>query len=477
MIKKYQKTFNAINVISDYVLIFLSYVIAGLIRVGFMYGDNPNLELAFNKKYLSLIAIFSCFLIITYAFTKLYRSQRVLQLAKEVVLIIFVNTVCFLMLASILYVLRYTDFSRLMLFIFYCISTAVIVTKRIILRMVLRYYRKKGYNIKHIVIVGNGHLAFEYKKSVEKEAHLGFKIAGYVSKVSKENLGKQLGSYENLSDILENNEVDEVVIALEPHENIYMKMVISACEKQGVRTNIIPFYNDYIPSHPSVYVVGNTKLINIRSIPLDNPFNAFYKRAFDILVSLAAIILTSPLMLIIAIGVKLSSPGPILFKQKRIGLNKKPFTMYKFRSMRITDKENTAWTTDNDPRKTKFGALIRKYSCDELPQLFNVLFNSMSIVGPRPEIPHHVEHFKEEIPLYLVRQQVRPGITGWAQVNGFRGDTSIEDRIKYDIWYIENWTWLLDLKILFMTIFGGMSNKEQLVKTDKKDKTTEVEEV
>jgi len=167
-------------------------------------------------------------------------------------------------------------------------------------------------------------------------------------------------------------------------------------------------------------------------------------------------------MLAVAIGVKLSSPGPILFCQERVGRDKKPFRMYKFRSMRITGTEDTGWSTDADPRKTRFGSFIRKFSLDELPQFFNVLKGDMSLIGPRPEVPFHVSHFKEEIPLYLLRQQVRPGITGWAHVNGLRGDTSIEERVKYDLWYIENWSIWLDFRILFMTAFGGMVNKEKI---------------
>lgn len=166
-------------------------------------------------------------------------------------------------------------------------------------------------------------------------------------------------------------------------------------------------------------------------------------------------------MLFAAIGVKLSSPGPILFKQERVGLNKKPFYMYKFRSMRVNDKQTTGWSTNSDPRKTRFGAFIRKFSIDELPQFFNVLKGDMSLVGPRPELPFFVNQFKESIPLYMVKHQVRPGITGWAQVNGFRGDTSIKGRIEHDIYYIENWTFLFDIKILLMTVFR-FSNSEKL---------------
>ena len=182
----------------------------------------------------------------------------------------------------------------------------------------------------------------------------------------------------------------------------------------------------------------------------------------DFFGSLILILLTSPIMLATAVGVKLSSPGPIIFKQKRVGLNKRKFYMYKFRSMRLNDSSDTAWSTDSDQRKTRFGAFIRKFSIDELPQFFNVLKGDMSLVGPRPELPFYVEQFKEEVPLYMVKHQVRPGITGWAQVNGLRGDTSIEDRIRHDIYYIENWTVLFDIKILFMTLFKGVKNQEKL---------------
>ena len=174
------------------------------------------------------------------------------------------------------------------------------------------------------------------------------------------------------------------------------------------------------------------------------------------------LIVLSPLMLIIAIGVKCSGPGPILFKQIRVGYMRREFRMLKFRSMRQNDEEETGWTTEEDPRRTRFGTFIRKTSLDELPQLFNVLKGDMSLVGPRPELPHFVEQFKDTIPYYMVKHQVKPGMTGWAQVNGYRGDTSIPKRIEHDLWYIDHWSMWLDLKILFRTIFGGIINNERL---------------
>ena len=209
-------------------------------------------------------------------------------------------------------------------------------------------------------------------------------------------------------------------------------------------------------------MIGDTSLIDLSASPLDNIVMAGLKRLIDIVGSAAILILISPLMLAIAIGVKLSSPGPVFFVQERVGRNKKIFKMLKFRSMRVNDSEKTGWSTDGDPRKTVFGSFIRKTSIDELPQLINVLVGQMSLVGPRPEVPYHVEHFKEEIPQYLVRQQVRPGMTGWAQINGLRGDTSIEERIKYDLWYINHWTPRLDIEILMKTAFGGFVNQEKV---------------
>ena len=201
-------------------------------------------------------------------------------------------------------------------------------------------------------------------------------------------------------------------------------------------------------------------IINIHSTPLDNPANAFVKRAMDVLGSLALIIVTLPIMIFAAIGVFISSPGPVFFKQRRVGKMGRIFTMYKFRSMRLNRQSTKAWSHKGDPRKTKFGAFIRSTAIDELPQLFNVLFGDMSLVGPRPEIPHFVEEFKQTIPLYMVKHYVKPGMTGLAQVKGLRGDTSVEKRIREDIEYIENWTLSMDLAILFATPFKAFNKNE-----------------
>mgnify|MGYP000125662301 CR=1 FL=1 len=233
-----------------------------------------------------------------------------------------------------------------------------------------------------------------------------------------------------------------------------------------MHTKFIPDYNNIIPTKPYTEDIQGLPVINIRHVPLNNALNKFVKRAVDIFGAIVAIILFSPVMLVVSVLIKLTAPGPLIFKQERIGLQNKPFYMYKFRSMIVQkeSEEKKGWTTKDDPRVTPVGKFIRKTSIDELPQLFNVLKGDMSLVGPRPERPLFVEKFKEEIPRYMIKHQVRPGLTGWAQVNGYRGDTSIRKRIECDLYYIENWTLGLDFKIILLTFLKGFINKKRILR-------------
>ena len=222
---------------------------------------------------------------------------------------------------------------------------------------------------------------------------------------------------------------------------------------------VVDLYNWRRADH-YVSTVGTYPVVTFHTITL-NTYEQIIKRTMDILAGIVGVILSSPIMLVTAIAIKLDSPGPILFKQTRVGQNGRHFKMYKFRTMYVQDttEEKKGWTTKNDPRVTKVGRILRKTSIDELPQLFNILIGDMSLVGPRPESPQYGEKFKEEIPRYMIKHQVRPGLTGWAQINGYRGDTSIRKRIEYDIYYIENWSMSFDFKIMFLTIFRGFINE------------------
>lgn len=459
-----QKIFNNINILTDAIILFISYLLSTFVRFYIMYGTHPALYRVWNRRYFFAAAAFAIFEIIVFYFDHLYSYHHRRRLRTEAVHICFFGALSIVILMAFLYLTRIVDFSRIAMGIYLVLTTVFLVGKRVIVRVILIKLRQKGHALKHVILVGDGHHAFQYAEGLRTNPHLGFALDGYLSRVDKDGLGPRLGSYEDLEKILGERQIDEVIVALEVHEVSFMKSIIAACDKEGTRVSIIPYFNDYIPIHPVIYDVGESRIIDVRAIPLDNMFNAFLKRTMDIIGSLILIILTSPIMLFVAIGVKISTGSSVFFKQQRVGKDKKVFTMLKFRSMRENSSEQTGWSKDEDNRKTKFGSIIRKFSLDELPQFFNVLIGDMSLIGPRPEVPFFVNKFKEEVPLYLVRQQVRPGITGWAQVNGFRGDTSIEGRIQYDIWYIEHWSLWLDIIILFKTVFGGMINSEKIAK-------------
>lgn len=460
MIKENQNFFNKLNAISDILILFISMSLAYLIR---FYIFSPD-----SIYYIKLITYIQFTLVIVpinliiYHFFNLYDSFRTKTFSKECSQIIKSNTILTAILISLLYVFKLVHISRWVIIIFYFVNIILITTKRLILRKTLSNLRSKGLNLKHIIIVGSGKIADEYLNTIKSNKNFGYSYSGYVAN-SNNFQGEKFGSYDDLLEVLSTKKPDEVICALDLEDSNYLESIVSDCEKSGTKVSIIPFCYQYIPSQPYIDQIGNIPLINIRRIPLDNLGNAFIKRTMDIVGSLILLILVSPILLITAIIIKCTSKGPIIFKQTRVGLNKKLFTMYKFRSMKVNSKETTGWSTNNDPRKTKFGSFIRKFSIDELPQFWNVLKGDMSLVGPRPELPHFVEEFKNEIPLYMVKHQVKPGITGLAQINGYRGDTSIKKRIEFDIYYIENWDALMDVGILFKTAFKGFKNNENLV--------------
>lgn len=460
MIKENQNFFNKLNAISDILILFISMSLAYFIRF-YIFSPDAIYYIKLIKYIQFTIAIVPINLII-YHFFNLYDSFRSKSFSKECSQIIKSNTILTAILISLLYVFKLVHISRWVIVIFYFVNIILITTKRLILRKTLSNLRSKGLNLKHVIIVGAGKIANEYLNTIKSNKNFGYSYSGYVAN-SNNFQGKKLGNYDDLLEVLSTKKPDEVVCALDLDDSNYLESVVSDCEKSGTKVSIIPFCYEYIPSQPYIDQIGSIPLINIRRIPLDNLGNAFIKRAMDIVGSLILLILVSPILLITAIIIKCTSKGPIIFKQTRVGLNKKLFIMYKFRSMRVNSSETTGWSTNNDPRKTKVGSFIRKFSIDELPQFWNVLKGDMSLVGPRPELPHFVEEFKNEIPLYMVKHQVKPGITGLAQINGYRGDTSIKKRIEFDIYYIENWDALMDIGILFKTAFKGFKNNENLV--------------
>ncbi len=471
MIKSNQRFLNALNALSDGIIILCAYLFSQWFWLDVVKsGGNMAAVSGLNHGAGAAACIYAVVMVILLGIFKLYNSSRIRRIRQEIAAIWGANTLGIISVGAILYLFRLEEFSRGVLFTFLFASSIAVSVKRVGLHYVLNRMRQKGYNQKHVLVAGTGGLARQYIEDVRRVPNFGFTVDGYFGSAENGELNaRYMGAFDRLDDYLQDGSVDEVIVALEPEETRHIRAIIGICEKCGTKVSVIPFYNDIIPSNPAIEVIGRSKLINLRSNPLDNLGYAVVKRAFDIFASALLLVALSPLLIAAAIGTRLSSPGPVFFRQQRVGRNKRLFTMYKFRSMRLNDAQDKAWTTDDDPRKTRFGSFLRKCSIDELPQLFNVLIGDMSLVGPRPEIPFYVERFKESVPLYMVKHQVRPGMTGWAQVNGYRGDTSIVRRIEHDIWYIENWSVGLDMRILLMTLLGGWMNHEKVREAEKQN--------
>ena len=419
--------------------------------------------------YMGALLVLVPLYLLLYTIFQLFTPKRVQGRRQEFANICKANLIGFLISGLLLYLtgknpyLR--EFSRKLVIVFCAVNVTAETIERNLIRIFLRSMRAKGYNQKHILLIGYSRAAENYIDRVLANPEWGYQIHGILddhkARGSEYRGIKVIGPISNLRNILNLNFMDEIAITLCIREYGILEDLVAECEKSGVHTKFIPDYNNIIPTRPYTEDLQGLPVINIRRVPLSDPLNAMMKRAVDIFGALVALILFSPIMLVTAILIKLTAPGPLIYCQERVGLHNRPFKMYKFRSMEVQDpkKEKNQWTSPHDPRVTPIGRFIRKTSIDEMPQLFNVLFGDMSLVGPRPERPFFVEKFKEEIPRYMIKHQVRPGMTGWAQVNGLRGDTSITKRIEHDLYYIENWTLGFDFKILFLTFFKGFINK------------------
>ena len=465
MIRENQRVLNLAMVLLDVVVVILSLIISWWLRFKTtMFGPIGG-HLPIENYILFLIfAVIPVYLILYFSFG-LYKPRRTYKsIFSEATQIIKVNIVAFVVLVAILFILNQPDFSRIMLFLLSVVASVIGIMERFVIRNFLKKIRINNKNLKHILIVGDNDLAYTFARRIRNNPYLGFDISGFLGRsehVGMEIEGSEIiGSFEDLDMILDNNTFDRVVLAIPLKYYYKLNELVESCERVGIKAEVIPDYIRYFPAQPSVDMIEDIPIINIRYVPLDDPFNRTLKYISDYLISIIAIIITSPIMIGTAIAIKLTSPGPIIFKQERIGFQGEPFKMYKFRSMRVQplDDEASKWTTKDDPRKTKVGNFIRRTSIDELPQFFNVLKGDMSVVGPRPERPYFVGEFRKEIPKYMVKHQVRPGITGWAQIHGCRGDTSINKRIEYDIEYVENWHMGLDLGIMIKTVLKKSPN-------------------
>ncbi|MBR2275791.1 MAG: undecaprenyl-phosphate glucose phosphotransferase [Lachnospiraceae bacterium] len=463
MIKDNQALFNRLQVVLDALIIAAAYALAWWFK--FKSGlISFSVGLPTRYYFRALYYIVPGYLYLYYQFN-LYNSKRASGRKAELFNIIKANSIGAIAIMVVLFVIDQPHFSRSMIGIFWIFNIFLETSFRNVVRAVLRFFRRRGYNIKYVLLVGYSKSAESYINRIRLNPQWGYVIRGILDdKMPRGTMYKGvkvLGSIDNLAIILPENKLDEIAITLSLTEYGRLEDIVSLCEKSGVHTKFIPDYSGIIPNRPYTEDVQGLPVINIRHVPLTNTINAVMKRIVDIIGSFVGIVLLSPLMLVIALIIKLTSKGSIIFVQERVGMHNQPFRMYKFRTMieQTEADEMTKWTVKDDPRVTKVGRFLRRTSLDELPQFFNIFVGKMSLVGPRPERPNYVEQFQETIPRYNIKHQVRPGLTGWAQVNGLRGDSSIEERIEYDIYYIENWTMGFDFKILVMTLFKGFVNE------------------
>ena len=467
MIKSNQKIFNTTLILLDGAVCGLSMAAAYYLR--FLFYSEAHLGL---KVYLPLFLPTVLVYILLCHLMGLHESFRYKGFLTEAGKIIQVNLMALVFLQMLAFLEKEVHLSRMVFFLFALLNIAAGGSIRYLLRRMLRKLRSNGRNLKHFLIVGWNEMAEEFCKKLIGNKVLGCYIDAYLGSRGPSDKLSFLpcgGDIRDLDDYLSCHTPDEVVLCLEYEQYPQLQHLLEVCEKYGVKPSLLPLYAQYLPSRLYVEEIEGIPLMDLRHIPLDNAFSRVLKRGTDILFSLLVLVGLSPFLLAVALLVKITSPGPVFYSQERVGLNRRTFTMYKFRSMRVDDsgKDKTAWSTETDDRRTPIGAFLRKFSIDELPQFYNVLRGDMSIVGPRPELPYYVDKFKDEVPMYMLKHQVRPGITGWAQVQGWRGDTSIAQRIRCDLYYIENWSYLLDIKIMFMTAFCMFNSSEKLVSKGK----------
>ncbi len=540
MLRRYQSLLGKLYAMLDSLAVIIALLIAWLFR---FRTPLPQFHALPFLAYMSIMVYAVPAFVAGAALFGLYgttrnSSRRVLssQLVKAAFFMVLV-------IMSVLFFNKQVHYSRTFLIFFVLLSWGISLLFRSILQQMLRVARRRGLNRKYLVFAGATKATGHFLEHIHQHPEFGFAALGYLavtetpssdmpagaaaayegvaqggraehaslwdsagesalavrasSPVQEEPapgglpaggelahpaLGELacLGTIHELGRILSENIVDHLVLTVPPEESHWLPKLLRIAESHGVHAIFVPDFLGILPSRPRIEEFAGLPIIDPDYTPLDEAVNVMFKRAFDIVFSLCVLVLGSPILLLIALAVRWSSHGPVVYSQVRLGKNRRPFKMYKFRTMRqenvAADKssrrvtasevaasavfeDNEGWTVVADPRRTPVGRFLRSMSLDELPQFWNVLRGDMSVIGPRPERPKFVEQFRGDIPMYMLKHRVRPGITGWAQVNGLRGDTSIEERIQYDLRYIEEWSFVWDLRIVLLTIAKGFRNK------------------
>lgn len=450
--------FSATLILSDLLMSGLAFGLAYRLRL-----LSPHEGILPFSNYAGMMAVHVLSIVTVFFLNKAYHQRHPESHLDEFYSVsgnVFLGTVTAIALISFLFK-NQLDYPRLMM-VYALVLTIVLVTLgRVIHARIQWILLARGVGRRKVLLVGSGDVGRLILQKIRQSPRLGYEVVGFVNgEAGSMVMGVPvLGQTEDLPTLIEDHGVQEVIIGLPEASHQEILDIISLCERERVGIKVFPDVFQIMASEVSIGDLGGLPLLTMRDVALRG-WRLTVKRIMDVVISAAALVLLSPLMLLTAVLIKLDSEGPVFFVQERMGLDARPFPMLKFRSMRKdAEAQGPGWTTKDDPRRTRLGTLIRKLSVDELPQLINVLLGDMSLVGPRPEQPAYVEQFRRSIPRYMERHREKAGLTGWAQINGLRGDTSIAERTKYDLWYIENWSLWLDIKILIRTLFQILTGR------------------
>jgi Undecaprenyl-phosphate glucose phosphotransferase len=445
---------------TDAVMIALAFLIAYILRAESAVID-PNVKVSDFSNYAGMLLVQVVAIVVVAFSSRLYHLVRAVSKIDEFYAVFgtaSIGTMMSVAVSTLLFKSFEFDFPRVLIIYAWLFTILLVTLGRWLYRAMQVQLQERGVGRDRALIVGTGDIGQLVLDKIKGSPYLGYEVVGFVSKNGNgegpELLGRPvLGRSDDLPQLIDQHQIDEVIIALPEAAHDEILDLISKCSKADLSIKVFPDVFQIIANQVSIDDLGGLPLLSIRDVRLRG-WRVTVKRLMDLTVSAIGLVLLSPFMFLLAIAIKLESPGSVFYVQERMGLDAKPFLMLKFRSMRQdAEAGGPGWTKQNDPRRTRLGTILRKFNVDEWPQLINVLMGEMSLVGPRPERPVYVDQFMRTIPRYMERHKEKSGMTGWAQVNGLRGDTSIIERTKYDLWYIENWSVLLDLKILIRTVF------------------------
>jgi Undecaprenyl-phosphate glucose phosphotransferase len=463
MLKRYQNLLGGVLGLVDATILVLAWLASYWLRFSWPIIPVTKGFPAFSA-YAALTPFVALLWLAVFGTLRVYQFSRSFGAVKEMRMLLKAHGLALLLFVTLTYLFEAYKYSRLVTLYFGVLAGVGLVTMRLVVRSAFRALRMRGFNQRHIVIAGEGPTVERLIERIDGFPELGLQVRGIVTQEGSTAVGvggkPVLGHFGQIAELIEHVKADEVLISVPWSQQEEVSRLLDLLKDETVDVRLVPDVHAYVTLGCEVEDFDGVPVVRINDSPLIGWYAAG-KRLTDIIVAALALILLSPLLLAIALLVRLSSPGPVLYKQERMGLDGRTFQMLKFRSMRIDAEAETGavWAREVDNRRTLLGTLLRKTSLDELPQLWNVLRGEMSLVGPRPERPVFVHQFRREIPHYMLRHKVKAGITGWAQVNGWRGNTSLRRRIECDLYYIQNWSYALDLKILTLTLWKGFVNK------------------